>query len=109
MRLFSKHWEDITNDPFILEAVNGYKIEFENNCYPPPPIQDTVSIQARSEQTDLIQMEIESLVNKGVIEETTHERGEFISNIFTRPKKSGGLRIILDLSELNQYVAYNPL
>ena len=107
MRLFSKHWEDITNDPFILEAVNGYKIEFENNCYPPPQSKIPFPYKRDREQTDLIQMEIESLVNKGVIEETTHERGEFISNIFTRPKKSGGLRIILDLSELNQYVAYN--
>ena len=46
--------------------------------------------------------EIQKLIDKQVVETCEHEEDEFISNIFTRPKKNGGLRIILDLSELNK-------
>ena len=32
--------------------------------------------------------------------------GDFVSNVFLRPKKSGGVRLILDLSGFNEYVTY---
>ena len=54
-----------------------------------------------------IDAEIQKLLKKGVIEHTAHENGEFISSILTRPKKSGGIRIILDLSKLNESVEYH--
>ena len=43
---------------------------------------------------------------KGVIEKTVHEPVEFVSNIFTRPKKDGGCRVIIDLTRLNTFVTY---
>ena len=51
--------------------------------------------------------EIDKLLKKGVIEISKYEDDQFISNIFTRPKKDGGYRMILDLSELNEYISYN--
>ena len=36
-----------------------------------------------------------------------HERDEFISAIFLRPKKDGTHRMILNLKSLNQYVTYH--
>ena len=45
-------------------------------------------------------------MKKNIIRPTTHEPGEFISNIFPRPKKNNRSRIILDLSTLNKDVTY---
>lgn len=38
--------------------------------------------------------------------EAQHAEGEFISNIFVRPKPNGDSRIILDLTKLNDFVQY---
>ena len=38
-----------------------------------------------------------------MIEKTIHEPIEFVSNIFTRPKKDGGCRVIIDLTQLNTF------
>ena len=43
---------------------------------------------------------------KGVIEKTGEDPQQFVSNIFPRPKKDGGCRIILDLTLLNTFVQY---
>ena len=53
-----------------------------------------------------IHEELNTLENKNVIERCSHVNGEFISHIFTRPKKNGGVRLILDLSKLNKYITY---
>ena len=89
----------MTSDPFILDAVRGYEIEFAEipvQSRPPAPYK------RNAVEFDNINQEIKNLYKKGVIEPCSHEGGEFISNIFSRPKKSGGTRIILDLSELNK-------
>ena len=51
-------------------------------------------------------MEIENLSRKGVIEKAIHHPQQFVSNIFPRPKKDGGCRVILDLTHLNSSVLY---
>ena len=51
--------------------------------------------------------EIYTLLQKGVIEEAYHSHGEFLSNVFLRPKKDGSLRMILNLKNLNSHVEYN--
>ena len=40
------------------------------------------------------------------MEKTVHQVHQFVSNIFLRPKKDGGFRIILDLKKLNPFVLY---
>ena len=45
--------------------------------------------------------EIYTLLQKGVIEEANHSTGEFLSNVFLRPKKDGSFRMILNLKNLN--------
>ena len=51
----------------------------------------------------LVDKEIESLLDKGVIVSCGHEPGEFISPIFTVPKKDGNVRLILNLKYLLVY------
>ena len=52
-------------------------------------------------------MEISKLLSKGVLELTHRSPGDFISNIFVRPKKDGSYRMILNLKPLNEFVDYH--
>ena len=45
-------------------------------------------------------------MNKGVIVECSRETGDFLSNVFTRQKKDGTFRTILNLKYLNEFVQY---
>ena len=51
-----------------------------------------------------VDAEIEKFLERNVIEKCDHEQGEFISNIFLRPKCSGGHRVILSSKPLNKLV-----
>ena len=55
-----------------------------------------------------IDKEVVDLLKKGAIEVCLHTPGEFISNIFTVPKKSGGNRPVIDMRALIEFVEYNP-
>lgn len=99
LRAHYQKWCNLTSDPFILSAIRGYEIEFAEipvQLRPPSPYK------RNAVDFDNINEEVKKLFKKGVIEPCSHEEGEFISNIFSRPKKNGGTRIILDLSELNK-------
>ena len=52
--------------------------------------------------------EIVDLLKKGAIEVCSHTPGEFISNIFTVPKKSGGNRHVIDMRALSEFMEYIP-
>lgn len=54
-----------------------------------------------------IDLEIQKLIEKNVIELSRFEKTQYVSPIFIRPKKDGGSRMILDLSELNKNVEYH--
>ena len=95
-------WRSITTDPSILEIVSGYFIEFESM-----PFQSAVPHIAFSKRDDLIIAgEINKLLEKGVFNKTTHCDNEFISTVFTRPKKDGSHRIILNLKQFNKCIPY---
>ena len=53
-----------------------------------------------------IDREVAKLTSRGVLEQSVHEDGEWVSNVFVRPKPGGEFRMILDLTELNKYVKY---
>ena len=50
---------------------------------------------------DFISTEIEKHLQKGVIVATEHEKGEFVSPIFIRPKRDGSLGLILNPKQLH--------
>ena len=99
-------WEQITNDPEILEIIEGYSIKFQHTPFqmgPPPPLRNFSEGEMAA-----IDKEIVDLLKKGAIEVCSHTPGEFISNIFTVPKKSGGNRPAVDMRALNKFVEYIP-
>ena len=59
------------------------------------------------DEQHVIDTEIDKLLAKGVIIPSSHEEGEYISPIFTRAKKDGSFRVILNLKCLNTHVQYH--
>ena len=95
----------LTSDFEILETLSGPKIEFFTT---PVQLNPLTNVNFTEEQTKLVDLEIEKLLNKDVIVPCTmcHE-GEFVSPTFTRPKKDGTLRMILNLKSLNKFVTHH--
>lgn len=73
-----------------------------------PPIQKFVPNQLKfsSNENGAISAEIDRLLLIGAISRCSHEKNEFISNIFTRVKSNGKIRIILNLKSLNEFLVY---
>ena len=96
-------WREITNDAIIHSYVLGVKIDFNEE-----PIQIKIPevINCNPIEADKISLEIVNYLRDGVIENAEHSDGEFISHIFTREKSKGGIRIILNLAPLNEFVVY---
>ena len=100
---FIENWKEITSDSIILDIVeNRLKNDFLNipGNLKVPQIPHCVSEQ------EIITTEIKSLLRKGVIVEISRESGYFISTVFTRKKKSGTIRFILNLKYLDNFVVY---
>ena len=104
--LFIEEWKELSSDPVILSAVQGYSIGFMIN-----PVQLPIPhpINMGKQESYQVDAQIHTFLKKGIIVESTHERGEFISNIFLRPKKDGSFRMILNLRELNKFVMHYHL
>lgn len=58
-------------------------------------------------EEEIIDREICKLLDMRVIEETVPSENQFVSPIFTRPKKDGEYRMILNLKELNESIEYH--
>ena len=62
--------------------------------------------QSSGQRLSGIEHELEELLRKGVIEKCDREPTDFVSPIFTRPKKDGSRRLILNLKKLNTFVEH---
>ena len=88
----------LTSDSRILRTIKiiaGETIEFSchsiQQSYPPNYIC--------KDHAALVEAEICSLKEKAVIHSCDHDLGEFISPIFSVPKKDGNVRLILNLKK----------
>ena len=97
-------WYTITSDQWILDALRGVTIEFIVK-----PTQLFVPNQYKFNPLEIkiIDEQIACFLERGIIEKATHSNGEYISNIFIRPKKDGSYRLILNLQQLNESVEYH--
>lgn len=98
-------WRRITSDKNILDYVSGVKISFEEGLVPCQTHYRPSIFNAQEEL--IVRKEIKTLLDKGVIKQSHHEPGEFISTIFLRPKPDGTFRMILNLKEFNQSVEHH--
>ena len=100
---FADAWFTLSGDPWLRGVVSGVVIPFWG-----VPRQNRVPHPYRlgPNEMQVLQRELEKLGDKGVIEPAIPQEGQFISNVFLRPKPNGEFRLILDLTELNKWVAY---
>ena len=94
-------WRKITSDPWILETISGYHLEFASL---PHQAKLPASPPFNPNEVKLIGDEVQKLVKKGAINEVYHCKNEFISNLFLVPKKTGDFRPVINLKPLNQFV-----
>ena len=97
-------WQSLTSDPEILETVSGCKIEFDTI---PSLNKAMVHAVLLETQTESVDTEVSNLLRKQAIEACDHEAGEYIFFIFTRPKKDGSHRMILNLKSFNKNITHH--
>ena len=98
-----EEWENITKDPYILEAILGYQIDFEEN---PQEVESIREYTTTPEEASILDAEIDKLLKSGVIEKSLPEPGQVCSPIFLRDKPDGSHRMILNLKRLNEDIEY---
>ena len=84
-------------------VVQGCRVEFVDK---PPCNIIPKQYPVCSSLSNQMSVEIKSMLRRGIIREFNPVETMFLSPVFARIKKSGSLRIILDLKELNQHVPY---
>ena len=103
IKRFLSNWERLTTDKEVLNIVKGWEIPLLAK-----PIQqrEPHSIKMTVEETSTVDLEVNSMLGKGAIRLAIPKEDQILSNIFLRPKTTGGDRPILNLKELNQFVPY---
>ena len=104
---YSNEWKKITSDSEILQMVKGAKIDFmQTEEQEFSNLSCTRLSDFSPQECEIIDSEVQKLISKQVISLCKHADGEVISPIFTRQKKDGTHRMILNLSRLNSTVSY---
>ena len=105
LKFFTPAWEMITQDPWVLQVIQGYQIKLVT-----PPVQQSLPNVPKLSSTQ--EIVLEQQVNDLLMKEAIHpvqspmpEAG-FISSIFVVPKKDGGNRPVVNLKPLNQFLGY---
>ena len=99
--MFLNNWKCITSDTFVLTCVQGVVLRFLT-----PPCMRAVpsDFPMKPSEQAIVDTEIGKLLSKGAIKEVMPVSGQFLSNIFVIPKKSGGFRTIINLKKLNWFL-----
>ncbi|VDI36333.1 Hypothetical predicted protein [Mytilus galloprovincialis] len=98
VKTFLDNWMSLTSDNWVLDVVKGYQIEFEQIPY---QNKEPNLLQFDKDETNMVQLEIDKFLQKQIIKPVTYIKNQYVSNIFTRPKKDGTCRVILNLKVLN--------
>ena len=98
------NWQKNTSDSTVLDMVKGCTLEFAT--YPHHTYQPK-EIHFSSRECLAIKIELQRLLDKGIIIPSEHETCQFISTIFVRPKADGSFRLIHNLKRLNEHIVYH--
>lgn len=103
---FLHQWEKITTDAWVLSVIRG---GLDLVFLQLPPLSTSPIPMSRTsdkEKCRLLSEEVLTLLQKGVIEELSPHllTPGFYSRLFLVPKKTGGMRPVIDLSILNTYL-----
>ena len=70
------------------------------------PVQNDLPrvFHQNTHQTSILQSQIDDLIEREIIIPSLDTEDQFLSNVFLRPKPNGTFRMIIDLSDLNEFV-----
>ena len=97
LKYFSINWYKYTKDTYILDTVPN-RLKLELNELPSQYSRSTYPLSAK--ENEVVSAEFKTLLKKKVIVHSTTEYNESISSIFTKTKKDGSKRGILNLKFL---------
>ena len=96
-------WEAITQDAFVLSIIRGgYQIHLAVPL--PNGVLRLPTPRMNGQSKRNIRAEISALLNKGVIERVKDHPHLCLSPVFIVPKRSGKLRMILNLKKINLHI-----
>ena len=84
LKEFRKDWENLTSDKFVLECIEGCKIEFTSRPY---QVNIPSVLRFNKEETDALYKMIDEMERDKIIEKCDLEYGDYVSNVFLREKK----------------------
>lgn len=94
----------ITRDAWVLQTIQGFRIEFYGYPFQPVVLRPICFSAADSA---LVTQEVQSLLAKGAISQTSpHPRG-FLRNIFLVDKADGGKHPVINLHKFNEWLVYH--
>ena len=102
IKTFLKNWKKLTGEKKFGNC-KGYKISYHLD---PFLVRVPHSQKMNRDQSTLVNQEIESMLQKGAIQEVPHISGEFLSNLFLVDKSDGGKRPVINLKNLNSFIPY---
>ena len=98
-----QNWRKITADPWVLEAVQGYRLELTSR----PEQSHIPSSETDKKSADLIAEQVESMLDKKAIQCIQQDPTEgFFSRIFLVPQKGGKFGPVVNLCPLNRCIQY---
>ena len=96
-------WRKLSSDPWLIQSVQGVNIPF---CLIPCQLEEPRPYRLSKTESNFVDEELTRMLGKGIVEEVEPSQNQVISNIFLRPKKDGGFRLILDLTWVNLHIEY---
>ena len=81
--------------------VKGYRLRFKAH---PHQFYRPITNPKSSKEFQAIKQEVNSLLSEGATKQIPKSQAKFVSCLFTVPKKSGGLRPVINLKPLNQFL-----
>ena len=104
---FAQNWAKVTPNPWVLGVVaEGWRLKFAS--FPPLTRHPhNICLPRDSIKAECLLKEVDAMLEKRAIEIVlvSSLAGGFFSHMFTVPKKTGGLRPVIDLKALNSHLA----
>ena len=96
-------WQAITHDHFIISVItHGFQISFHDNL--PGVLREVTGAPKDPKALLAIRSKIQELIQKNAIVEVDDFPLLCLSPIFVIPKKTGDLRVILNLKKINVFI-----
>lgn len=106
LRLFKDNWEKLTDDKFILNCIQGYKIQFLENPVQGQKVPFKPLLKGSQTMSD-VKRSIENLLSIGAIRCCKPCDNQFISSYFLVEKANKEFRFVLNLKKLNKFIQAN--